>query len=338
VNLSENAMNKLSTSISWSEFDAENLEDFLSSNSENSYLELKQTYDKGSIQKTCNAFANSDGGILIIGVEDDGRIIGCSTPNRKEEPQSDIHDILSNFSPYSPKHEVKTLKLDDNLIVMINIFPSSSNNKPYLIQSNGKCYGFNRVNNQSIPLKQPEIREMILDSANPQLRFLPETLEFSPLIGKGKIDLINISESWAFEVCAEIRDIDGYTMPFRMSLPSVLKPRETAQINLWALPKTEDFIAASYSKFDILYQNKTQNNLFVQSLEFHAGVDLTVKNEEKLVLSIKEKEIQQLSISDFLPSDFKDKDLKELWFSKQEFLLTGSTPFLRACQKLAEKK
>lgn len=47
---------------------------------ESNRLEFKRTYTE-DIKKEIVAFANSDGGELIIGIEDDGSIIGVDKPD-----------------------------------------------------------------------------------------------------------------------------------------------------------------------------------------------------------------------------------------------------------------
>jgi len=46
---------------------------------ESQILELKREYSDG-IRKTVIAFANTDGGKLIVGIDDDGTVVGLDNP------------------------------------------------------------------------------------------------------------------------------------------------------------------------------------------------------------------------------------------------------------------
>lgn len=48
---------------------------------ENQNVEFKREYSAG-IKKEVMAFANSDGGSILVGVEDDGTLCGLENPTR----------------------------------------------------------------------------------------------------------------------------------------------------------------------------------------------------------------------------------------------------------------
>jgi len=106
----------------------EELKDIISEG-ESSTVEFKRKISSlQKISKEISAFANTKGGLIIIGVDDDGTIVGVSS--EKEE----IDQIITacNFHiipPVEPSFDIISLKKKDILIVYIN----ESDNKPHKI-------------------------------------------------------------------------------------------------------------------------------------------------------------------------------------------------------------
>ena len=93
---------------------------------ENSALEFKETLARPeSIAKEIIAFANTQGGVLLIGVSDDGSIKGLSE-KKAEEYFSNI--ARNNIIP-AIDVQVETLVLDGKSIVVVNV--PKGKDKPY---------------------------------------------------------------------------------------------------------------------------------------------------------------------------------------------------------------
>lgn len=118
--------------------------DFLISQGEGYNLEFKESYSDSIAREIC-AFANANGGKIILGVTDKKEIKGIEITNRLK---SQIHDLARNFDP---KLEVEIEEL--NNILIINI-PDGAD-KPYSV--NGKFYLRHGTNSQQ--LSREEIRE-----------------------------------------------------------------------------------------------------------------------------------------------------------------------------------
>ncbi len=84
------------------------------------HLELKETVDKSFMEEVC-AFANSSGDRIIVGVSDNGRILGCPTDNRS---RSLVQDSLRALQPNLDV----TIEVIDSLFVVT--VPEGSD-KPY---------------------------------------------------------------------------------------------------------------------------------------------------------------------------------------------------------------
>ena len=107
-------------------------------------LELKENVGNNLGKEIC-AFANSDGGKIILGVRDDGSIKGLKLSN---SDISKIQDIARNMDP---SFNVFIKQIED--IVLINV--PIGKNKPYSI--NGHFYVRQGANSQQ--LKTEEVRE-----------------------------------------------------------------------------------------------------------------------------------------------------------------------------------
>lgn len=106
-------------------------------------LEFKRS--ASSLGREICALANASGGKILVGVDDDGSVIGISKLNRTK---SEIQSIARNMDP--------SLVLDIEAVnsVLVVSVPSGSN-KPYSV--NGKFYIREAANSQQ--MKRAEIRE-----------------------------------------------------------------------------------------------------------------------------------------------------------------------------------
>ena len=116
------------------------------------------------IAKTVSAFLNSDGGVLIIGVDDDGNALGLEkdieTLSKKDIDGFELHlrNIIkkylgSNFEKYL---KVTFPTIDDKTICKVKILKSG---KPVFANFEGKDGFYVRNGNSSIPKNREEQSE-----------------------------------------------------------------------------------------------------------------------------------------------------------------------------------
>lgn len=105
------------------------------------------------IAKTLVAFANSDGGELYIGIEDDGTITGLMHSSAEiEQLQNAYKTHVHNDTPL-PKPQISLVKIDSNTILYFSI--SKGNEFAYLT-ADGKC--LKRMDLESVPVGAERIQ------------------------------------------------------------------------------------------------------------------------------------------------------------------------------------
>lgn len=143
---------------------------------ENEKLELKSTlrYDirentvnkklEFVIAKTISAFLNSEGGILIIGVDDDGNALGldkdCETLSKKDIDGFELHlrNIISKYlgSSFEKYLKVSFPTIDEKTICKVQILKSG---KPVFATFEGNENFYVRIGNSSVPKNRAEQSE-----------------------------------------------------------------------------------------------------------------------------------------------------------------------------------
>lgn len=131
---------------------------------EDEYTELKSILTK-DVKKEIVAFANSGGGKIFIGIDDNGNVIGLENiKNDIETLSSMIKDgINSDLTLYT---NIKQEKINDKDIILLEIY--NAPNKPYYLSDKGlKSNGvYLRIGNTSVPTTDEIIKKMIIDSQN----------------------------------------------------------------------------------------------------------------------------------------------------------------------------
>ncbi len=111
---------------------------------EGSQLEFKEgtkSFPKDA-WTTCSAFANSEGGLLIIGVKDNGDLSGLIEPLKIKKEFIDTINNKEKISPVQIREEDVLIKdIDGTVILAIRIVKAANEFKPvYLNNNESKCY------------------------------------------------------------------------------------------------------------------------------------------------------------------------------------------------------
>lgn len=131
---------------------------------EDEYTELKSILTK-DIKKEIVAFANSSGGKIYIGIDDDGNIVGLDNIKKDIESLSGMikDGIKSDLTLYT---NIGQEKINDKDIIVLEILDAP--NKPYYLSDKGlKSSGvYLRSGNTSVPASDEVIKKLIIDSQN----------------------------------------------------------------------------------------------------------------------------------------------------------------------------
>lgn len=132
---------------------------------ESETVEFKESFDKEVIE-TATAFANTKGGMVLIGVSDNGKLEGVQLG--KTTLVGYAHKISQSTEP-TIIPEVESTKVNGKTVVAIHVseFPI----KPIAVR--GRCY--RRVNNSNRQMTPNEIVQMHLHSTGNSLDALPAT-------------------------------------------------------------------------------------------------------------------------------------------------------------------
>lgn len=159
---------------------------------ENLHLEFKQgdwfaSENRNEISKVVSSFANSDGGILIIGVSENkdkgvsraAKIVG--SPMDVRHSKETLENILS--SNISPKiGSIRISRLEDNGYSIFILDIPRGGRVPYM--ASDKRY-YKRLNYQTTPMENYEVEDFIFGRRNPPR--LSAKLNFFDGIANGEI-------------------------------------------------------------------------------------------------------------------------------------------------------
>lgn len=161
---------------------------------EGTTLDFKKTITSNEkIAKSLVAFANNQGGQLLIGVADDGSIKGVKS---EDEERYMITKSAHQFCKPAIEPEFEEIYVDNKLILVVSI--AASETKPhYALDENKKWWVYYRVNDKSL-LASKIIVDVIKKSSNQNGALISYTEQekklFEYLSEKGRITLKEFSK------------------------------------------------------------------------------------------------------------------------------------------------
>ena len=124
---------------------------------ESKTLEYKRDLGpKERIIRTLVAFANSAGGSLVVGVDDDHSIVGVADPLVEENRLSNM--IMDSISP-ALRPEVEIITIGDSTLLVAKVYPAGQ--RPYFVTAEGERDGvYVRLGSSTLQADQWQIAEL----------------------------------------------------------------------------------------------------------------------------------------------------------------------------------
>lgn len=139
---------------------------------ENLSIEFKQRFSEHEkIAKEIIAFANTLGGVIIFGINDNGKVYGVQS---EKEVTELIKETITNYCEPIPVYKISYIEINHKEIVVLEIFESKT--KPHRVQDYKKTLELNtaqvyiRVNDKSIPASKEMIKLLQTKSNDVKLK------------------------------------------------------------------------------------------------------------------------------------------------------------------------
>ena len=109
--------------------------------------------------KSVSAFANTNGGALIFGVDDEGELVGLADCKKDSEDLSEA--IKCNMDPV-PEFELELQEQNGKRFMMVRIV--AGNETPYYVHLKGHRDAFVRIGNESVKANATQLKRLVLKS------------------------------------------------------------------------------------------------------------------------------------------------------------------------------
>lgn len=120
--------------------------------------------DREELAETAVAFANRDGGRILVGVADDGRVFGCF----EDDVSNRITKLLVDRCDPPVNVRINRLLVDDKPVYLVVVQKSA--NKPHAVKGRGF---FIRHGSNDYPLGRAELDEIVTNQKQPSLSRRP---------------------------------------------------------------------------------------------------------------------------------------------------------------------
>ncbi|MDD6135005.1 MAG: ATP-binding protein [Selenomonadaceae bacterium] len=159
--------------------------------------------------KSVSAFANSLGGKLIFGVDDDDRLVGVDNAKVVSEKISEA--IKDKMDPV-PQIDMQIKTVEDKTLIIVQVLQGTET--PYYYAGDGMHIAFVRVGNQSVKAQAHDLKRLVLKAERRSLDSLPsqyarENFAFQDLKRLYKRQTHNILTETDLESFGLLTD-DGY--------------------------------------------------------------------------------------------------------------------------------
>jgi predicted HTH transcriptional regulator len=146
---------------------------------ETDQVERKSDVPADGLGPTVASFANSGGGWILLGVDNEGDVVGF-VPKGRVEPQDWLRSVLRKDLDPLPTFGAKVAELDGKEIVVLRVAPSAKT--PHLFKPTGAIYvrehgGKQPIGSQAALMALCMTPQQALDAAYKRLTTLPMVLD-----------------------------------------------------------------------------------------------------------------------------------------------------------------
>jgi Putative DNA-binding domain len=183
---------------------------------ENHRVERKRSADSTTLAKVVSGFANASGGWLLLGVDDDGAVVGWQ-PAGRAHFRDWLRDVLDNHLDPVPHFDADTFDLDGTQIGIVRVPRSVS--APHFMPT-GEVY--ERRNGQTRRASAARVRELTLREADGGLN-----------AARGRLDdrLVALDLAIALDAPRESRAMDARALA---SIVRISLTESSASLAAWA--------------------------------------------------------------------------------------------------------
>lgn len=209
----------------WDKLNATDIQELLNSaDDETFFFEFKKDdVDTKKFVEEVSAFANTYGGYILIGVEDDKSISGCHQWNEEK-----VHTVIHDCITPTPTFDIKKFEMDKETIIVVKI---EEGNAPPYITNKGKIY--ERLSSGSYVIKTSEKLNQLYNKSREQLKRIENKINVVKLTKEGNPKNVYGSLDLGFSItCTSVNDIQERFFSFDYT-------------------KISDFIKAKKQKFSI---------------------------------------------------------------------------------------
>ena len=120
--------------------------------------------------KSISAFANTSGGVLLYGVDNDGNLVGLENAERDAE---DISEMVKCLMDPVPEFTLSLLEEDGRKFVMVSV--KAGTETPYYVFIKGHRDAYIRIDNESVKANSIDLKRLVLKGEKRSWDSLPSS-------------------------------------------------------------------------------------------------------------------------------------------------------------------
>ena len=125
------------------------------------FKEMVEQKKTKSWLKSISAFANSHGGSLFFGINDDGEVVGL--PQSQQDAEFISEEIKVHLDPI-PQYQLLPHQVEDKIVLEVRV--EEGDMTPYYYYLNGTRTAFIRMGNESVLAEQQHLLSLVLKGTN----------------------------------------------------------------------------------------------------------------------------------------------------------------------------